>query len=125
MVGTKQTAAVRAEREEVVFQLSDWWKATVALEKELDYVHSDACARAAWDDLVGRLMLARSELLYRALMDCVRLWRTQRLRLPPSWGTLLDAYVATAWEEGLSLTDFAILVAFRLRQRLEAATCRG
>jgi hypothetical protein len=98
--------------------LSHWWKATVQLERELGYPAAGERARAEWDDLLGRLMLGPCEALYRELMECARLWRL----LPPGarWRqrTLLDAFVETAWTEGLRLADYALLAAFRLRQLL-------
>lgn len=123
MAVLKQAIAEEAHESDSLSQLSNWWKATVALEREMDYVHSDPTTKAAWNDLVGRLMLEPSKPLYLELAECVRLWRTRRMRLAPRWHTLLDAYLATAWGEGLCLADHAMLVALQLRKRLEAAPC--
>jgi hypothetical protein len=106
-----------------ILQLSGWWRETVAIEQELDYPNSADWSRAAWDDLIARLVLEPSRALYRELRDCVGLWLAMRHRAEPHLQTLLDAFVATAWREGLSLEDHAVLVAFRLRRRLEASRC--
>lgn len=121
----KETSTLQTLESQSLLQLSEWWKATVALEREMDYVHSDPTTKAAWDDLVGRLMLVPSESLYHELAHCIRLWEAKRLDLAPRWRTLLDAYLETAWREGLCLAEHATIVASQLRKRLEAAQCRA
>jgi hypothetical protein len=116
MIETKQAYAGNNGSTRPVVQLSSWWRDTVAIEQDLDYRGSSSWSRAAWDDLIAKLMLAPSEALYSELRDCVGLWFVTRQDIPSQ--TLLDAFVATAWREGLSLADHAILVAFRLRQEL-------
>jgi len=117
MIETKQSYPGNNGSTRPVERLSSWWRDTVEIEQDLDYRSSSPWSRAAWDDLVAKLLLAPSEALYRELRDCVGLWLAKRQGMPSH--TLLDAFVATAWREGLSLADQAILVAFRLRQRLQ------
>jgi len=101
-----------------VSSLACWWREIRELEELLGYGRSSLAARDVWDELLTAEILFPREALYVELRDCVRTWqrvsRGQGIVCP----SLLDRLVWMATAEGLSLPGYAVLAAFRLRQRL-------
>lgn len=100
--------------------LSGWWRKTVELELAIEYRDSSPLSRQVWDDLVAKLMLQPSELFYRELGECLQLWQLKHMTFASEGTTFLDAFVAVSFSEGLTLSDHALLAAFKLRSRLSS-----
>ena len=101
-----------------VRSLACWWKEVRELEDLLGYVRSSLRARDLWDELVASEIPSPQLALYVELRCAAEAWEritNGRRTLYPS---LLDRFVLTAETNGLPLPHAAILVAFRLRQRL-------
>ena len=101
-----------------VSSLACWWKEIRELEEELGYQRSSLRARDAWDDLLAAEIPSPREALYVELRACVNTWRRITQGKGVVYPALLDHLVWVAAVENLSLPKFAVLAAFRLRQRL-------
>jgi hypothetical protein len=88
------------------------------LEKILEYARASLRARDAWDELIASEVPAPRHSLYVELRAAseVHAGMTRAKRcIHPS---LLDQLLMTAEAQHLGLPEYAILAAFRLRQRL-------
>jgi hypothetical protein len=101
-----------------ITSLACWWREIRELEELLGYARSSLAARDVWDELLAAEILFPREALYVELRDCVRTWqrvsRGQGIVCP----SLLERFVWVGTAEELPLPQYAVLVAFRLRQRL-------
>jgi len=105
-----------------VTSLACWWKEIRELEELLAYERSSLQARDAWDDLLASEIPAPREALYVELRECVNTWRRNTQGKGIVHPSLLDYLVWVAAVENLSLPKFAVLAAFRLRQRLNSGS---
>ena len=101
-----------------IASLCCWWREVHELEESLGYVRSSLEARAAWDELLSSEILSPHKALYVELRMCVQLWRRISAGQPDLFPTLMDRLVWVAVAEDLPLPQFALLAAFRLRQRI-------
>jgi hypothetical protein len=101
-----------------VTSLACWWKEIRGLETSMGYSRSTLGACQAWDALLASEVPAPRPALYIELRACVQLWNQMSQEQRPVFPTLLDRFYWAATTEGLSMTEYAVLAAFRLRQHL-------
>lgn len=101
-----------------VTSLACWWREIRELEELLGYDRSSLQARDAWDELLAAEIPAPREALYVELRDCVNTWQRITRGQGIVCSSLLERLVWVANAEGLALPQYAVLAAFRLRQRL-------
>jgi len=101
-----------------VQSLACWWSEVQELELLLDYNRSSLRARQVWDALLACELLTPQPALYVELRACAASWTRMTRGLSFVYPSLLDRFVQTADSESLPLPKYAVLAAFRLRQRL-------
>ena len=101
-----------------VTSLACWWREIGELEILLGYHGSTMAACRAWNDILASEILSPCEALYAELRACVGQWRRIATEQEPVHPSLLDGLLWTAMADDLPLPKYALLAAFRLRQRL-------
>ncbi len=101
-----------------VTSLASWWKEVSELEGSMGYRCSTLAACQAWDQLLASEIPAPHVALYVELRACVKLWNQLSPERPHAYPTLLDRFYWAAIADGLSVTKYGVLAAFRLRQHL-------
>lgn len=101
-----------------VTSLACWWKEIRELEVLMDYNRSTLAACQAWDALLASEIPAPRPALYIELRACVQLWNQLSHERRPVFPTLLDRFYRAATADDLSVTEYGVLAAFRLRQHL-------
>jgi|GEM_PF-5153815 len=101
-----------------VTSLACWWREIGELEILLGYHGSTMAACQAWNEILASEILSPCEALYAELRACVGQWRRTDMEQEPVHPSLLDGLLWTAMADDLPLPKYALLAAFRLRQRL-------
>jgi hypothetical protein len=101
-----------------VRSLACWWREARELEHLLGYARSSLRARDAWDELLAAEVPSPRTALYVELRSCIETWTRLSDARRGVYPSLLNRLVEVATVDSLELPHYAVLAAFRLRQRL-------
>jgi hypothetical protein len=105
--------------EQCVSSFASWWREMSELEILMEYRRSSPEAQATWDSILSTQIPSPNAALGLELRACAGFRAALRARGVMPCGTLLEMFVAKAWDDHLELPRLGLLAAFRLRLELE------